>query len=145
MYKKHLILGIGIGIFIASLVFFCAFYIYNSRIVISDEVDVNEDYIIEKATDMGMIFFDRLQFQDGQTTEDGTMVVSPDEFVYVSIPKNAMAVEVADILVEAGLVTDKTQFINYLIDANLTRSLKFGDFLIPKDATPEEIATMLTS
>ncbi len=147
MYKKHLILGIGIGIFVSSLIFYGVFKIYSSKIS-SEYINLNleEDYIIEKATDMGMIFFDTISFEnsDGNKDENGNPVVSPENFVYVTIPKNSTAIEIAQILEDAELISDKATFTNYIIDANLQRNLHYGGFLIPKGATNEQLLGILT-
>ncbi len=150
MYKKHIILGIGIGVFISSLIFFISFFIYQYTVV-DDLVtmDYSDDYIVERATDMGMIFFDRIDFETTTVTnEDGTtseeVAVDPEEYVYVSIPKDATAIEIAEIFEEAGLIEDKVEFTNYIIDENLSRNLQFGDFLIKKGKSYSELLEILT-
>lgn len=147
MYKKHLILGIAIGIFLSSIVFFCAYYSTKDKGIVENITsEVDDDYVVERATELGMIFFDKLRFQNAPETieENGTVTVSPEEYIYVSVPKNATAIEVAEILEDAGLVEDKIDFTNYLIEANLTKNLQFGEFLIPTTATDDEIASVMT-
>ncbi len=146
LYKKHLILGIGIGIFLSSLVFFSTLKFNSAKANLTAEID--DDYIIEKATDMGMIFFDSINFSNEKSVDESTEssnAITSDNYVYIYIPKNSTAVEVADALEKEGLIEDKVVFTNYLIDANLTRKLHFGTFLIAKDATDEEIVNMLTN
>lgn len=148
MYKKHLILGIGIGIFIASMIFFITFLVYQSSSINTPMAfEYEEDYIVERATDMGMIFFDKVNFQSSEDNvdENGNLVVSPDNYVYVTIPKDATAIEIAQIFEDADIIEDKAEFTNLIIDANLQRNLHHGDFLVPKDVTDEELLKMLTN
>lgn len=50
MYKKQLILGVAIGIFISNLIFYISFNVYENKNNITDE------YIIDRASELGMIF-----------------------------------------------------------------------------------------
>lgn len=151
MYKKHLILGIGIGIFISSLICFISFKIYKLNSLENiNSLDYEDDYVIDRATEMGMIFFDKVYFENNvskdataENSGENEYVISPEDYVYVVIPKDCTAIEVANILESKGVITDKTTFTNYIIDANLQRKLNYGDFLIPKNISNEEIANML--
>ncbi len=147
MYKKHIILGIGIGIFFSAIVFLISFKIYEMK-VMSEMVkmDVTDEYIIDRATEMGMIFFDNVSFKNDVENTDGKggIELAPESFVLVSIPKNSTAIEIAEILYAKGLVEDKVAFTNTIINANLSRSLRHGDFLIPTNVTSEELLDILT-
>ncbi len=148
MYKKHIVLGIGIGVFLSSLIFLISFMVYKYTVVDNlVNIDYSDDYIVEKATDMGMIFFDRIDFQKPVIDDNGTQesaVIDPEEYIYVTIPKDATAIEISEILEDAGLVDDKISFTNYIIDENLSRNLQFGDFLIKKGKSYSELLEVLT-
>lgn len=157
MYKKHLILGIGIGIFISCTVFLITIFVSNSSVKTEEKfAEYSDEYVIDRATEMGMIFFDKVYFekknaeiQDASSTEsaDGEenkpIILNPEDYLYVTIPKNCTAIEVSSILEDAGVISDKVEFTNYIISANLQRKLHFGDFLFPKNATNKEIVDML--
>lgn len=158
MYKKHLILGIGIGIFISCTIFLIVIFVNNSTVDTQTKyVDYSDEYVIDRATEMGMIFFDKVYFEkksaenaDASKSEsiDGAenkpIILNPDDYLYVTIPKNCTAIEVSAILEEAGVIDDKVAFTNYIISANLQRQLHYGDFLFPENLTNEEIVDMLT-
>lgn len=139
----------GIGIFFTSLIFFLVYETSKMNDINNEKnVEVTDEYIIDRATEMGMIFFNNVYFQkptttDGSNVHDKQIVVSPEDFVYVTIPKNSTAIEVAKILEEDGLISDSVEFTNYIIQANLQRQLQYGNFLVPKNATNEELASIL--
>ncbi len=147
MYKKHIILGMGIGILISTMVFLISFKIYEVKEVNNlVNMDVSDEYIIDRATEMGMIFFDNVIFKNSVENVDsnGTIELAPESFVLVSIPKNSTAIEIAEILAEKKLVEDKVAFTNLIINANLSRSLRHGEFLIPVGVTYEDLLNILT-
>lgn len=151
MNKKQLILGIAIGIFVSSFVFFLSFKmseISNNLPVSSNEktMEIDDDYIIDRATEMGMIFFDKVLFENkgGLIDDDGDIVVSSDDYVYVTIPKNCSTEDVANILQREGLVEDKEEFVDFVVSENMATKLRYGEFLIPKNSSYEDLIELLT-
>lgn len=68
-----------------------------------------------------------------------TAEMAADGRVRVHIPAGAFASDIAQMLYNAGVVTDLNAFINYLVDNNFTVSLMAGDFLLPLDGDFEAI------
>lgn len=150
MDKKQLILGVAIGIFISSSIFLVSFEIYensnNDDLIVQTE-EPTDEYVIDRATEMGMIFFDRLLFQDddGTVNDDGDMVLSSDDYIYVTIPKGCSTEDVANILEREGLIDDKDDFADFVINKNMSRKLRYGQFLIPKDVTYDQLLEILSA
>lgn len=64
--------------------------------------------------------------------------------ISVSIPSGSSGDRIADILVGAGLVKDRWEFNQAVAAAGAEGKLRAGDFVIPSDATPAEIISILT-
>lgn len=153
MKKTQLMLGVAIGIFISSSIFFISFQVYkysNNEITLANESleEIDDEYIIDRATQMGMIFFDKVLFEDEEdndikTSSGGNITIDDDDYVYVTIPKNCTTEDVATILEREGLV-DKDEFINFVVNEGKSRDLRYGYFLVPKDATYEQLVDIFT-
>ena len=78
-------------------------------------------------------------------TEAPTATAAPGATFYtVTVERGMTARRVAERLVAAGAVTDANDFVEYLIDANLTDLINIGTFTIPQGASYEEIGKILT-
>lgn len=64
--------------------------------------------------------------------------------IRVSIPAGSSGDRIADILIGAGLIRDKQQFNQAVVTAGAEGKLRAGDFVIPSNATPAEIISILT-
>jgi len=64
--------------------------------------------------------------------------------IQISIPAGSSGDRIADILIGAGLIRDKQQFNQAVVAAGAEGKLRAGDFVIPSNATPAEIISILT-
>jgi cell division protein YceG involved in septum cleavage len=68
----------------------------------------------------------------------------PPVNISVSIPAGSSGDRIADILAAAGLIKDRQEFNQAVDAAGAEGKLRAGDFVIPSDATPAEIISILT-
>ena len=120
---------------------------------------VNDQEIVNRAIGMGMIFpGDGEIAEESETTEqesdfsDDTeghtvyQVVGMPAFgeqVSILIQEGLLATEVADMLVEKGVLTDAQAFIEFLAQTNSTKKLCYGEYVIPAGADFETIARII--
>ena len=64
--------------------------------------------------------------------------------IAVTIPTGSSGDRIADILLQAGLIKDKQDFNQAVIAAGAEGKLRAGYFVIPSNATPAEIISILT-
>jgi YceG-like family. len=62
----------------------------------------------------------------------------------VYIDNGASAEKIADILISVGLVDSRKQFYSAVTTAGAEEKLRAGNFIIPSDATPDEVVEILT-
>lgn len=76
----------------------------------------------------------------GQTTEQPTV-----DQVSVYIEYGATGSQIAQILIDTGLITSKEQFYDAVAAAGADTKLQAGSFKIPSDATPAKIISIITN
>ncbi|MDD2573172.1 MAG: hypothetical protein WCS98_00285 [Bacillota bacterium] len=67
-----------------------------------------------------------------------------DNSVPVAIPQGAMGSDVADILLDEGLISDKEGFETRLVELEMDRNIVYGEYSIPKGGTLDEIIKIIT-
>lgn len=162
-HVKSMILGIGIGLIITSIISI----IYLAGMKPSSQMSKEE--IIKKAREYGMIDSSELIIKNkGSNTEanseqkkDNTADVKIDETVKqkenlqqaavegreikISIEPGDSSEVVADKLLKAGLINDKTAFVNKLTDMGLATGIFVGEFKFKKGSDLEAIIKRITS
>ncbi|MDO4553334.1 MAG: aminodeoxychorismate lyase, partial [Bacillota bacterium] len=59
-------------------------------------------------------------------------------------PSGSTGADIAQLLIDAGLITEANEFYNAVIAAEADTRLQAGDFTIPAGATPEQVVNILT-
>lgn len=71
--------------------------------------------------------------------------MSPDGSVYtITIPTGATSYNIANILLQSGLISDTQSFLDAVSASGADSRLKAGTFTIPAGSTNEDIITILT-
>lgn len=68
-----------------------------------------------------------------------TDIDTSGEYIEVNIPQGTLPNEIAEVLLDKGLITDKKDFLNKAIELELDRKLQCGDFSIKKGSKLEDI------
>jgi hypothetical protein len=66
-------------------------------------------------------------------------------YIYVTIPPGATGDSIAGILITAGFITEKSQFLNAVAAAGADKRLKAGTFKIPNDSNPTQVVNILAN
>lgn len=66
-------------------------------------------------------------------------------YIYVTIPPGATGDSIAGILITAGFITEKSQFLNAVAAAGADKKLKAGTFKIPNDSNPTQVVNILAN
>jgi len=66
-------------------------------------------------------------------------------YIYVTIPPGATGDSIAGILITAGFITEKSQFLNAVAAAGADKRLKAGTFKIPNDSTPAQVVNIIAN
>ena len=69
---------------------------------------------------------------------------APKIDISVILPEGTSTIDTSRILVEAKVISDPEEFINYLRTNNLEDSVQNGEFTISKEATLEEVVNIIT-
>ncbi len=64
--------------------------------------------------------------------------------VKVEIPKGTTGVGIAKILLDKGLINDRSEFINRVEELNLAPKLRFGNFTIKSTSSLDQIISIIT-
>lgn len=64
-------------------------------------------------------------------------------YIYVTIPPGATGDSIAGILITAGFITEKSQFLNAVAAAGADKKLKAGTFKIPNDSNPAQVVNII--
>lgn len=85
------------------------------------------------------------------TTPTVPVVTTPTQpsneivYIYVTIPPGASGDSIAGILITAGFITEKSQFLNAVAAAGADKKLKAGTFKIPNDSNPTQVVNILAN
>lgn len=163
MYRFHiksLVLGIGLGIVITSII--SLIYMAGA----DPTAKLSEDEAVKLAEKYGMVKSSSLiqgtQPQKAETTkqsestkQNGTNIVTVtptpapkpaagQAVIKLSIVQGDTAEKVTEKLFSAGLISDKAAFVQELSNMKLTDSILTGDFNIKKGADIKEIIRAIT-
>jgi hypothetical protein len=138
---KNIMLGIGIGLVISSMI--------NISIG-SKELTVEE--IKKEAVKHNLIILSKEEIINNQpTTEESSLTQEAEaeqpvseEKVEVNIISGMSSESVADLLKEKGLLNDTKAFLTRLEEVDKENVLKVGSFEIPKSSDFDEIIKIIT-
>ncbi|MCI5741948.1 MAG: hypothetical protein SO445_10995 [Lachnospiraceae bacterium] len=159
MKLKYYLRGLGIGILITTIIFMIFIRVDKNHIMTDKE-------IMARAEELGMVMqeeddsktLEQLKEEEGQQTpedtqnttenaEDGQEQNTPQTVEQVQF--NILPGEYSDVisqkLFDAGLIDDKAAFNEFIINSDYDNFIQTGDFTIPKGASYEEIAKILTT
>lgn len=154
MKLKYYLRGFGLGIILTAVIMIIVTH--------SNRNNLSNAEIINKAESLGMVMSDqssktkdtnkgstiKQQIKDEETNQTTTPEPAEQplqEFVSVVIQRGEVSDTIAAKLQQAGLVQDAKVFNKYLTDNKFDGNLLTGTFNIPKGATQEEIAKILTT
>lgn len=138
---KNIMLGIGIGLVVSSMI--------NISIG-SKELTVEE--IKKEAVKHNLIVLSKEEIINNQTSAEDPSL-SPDteieqpvleEKIEVNIIADMSSESIADLLKEKGLISDTKAFLTRLKELDKEKVLKVGSFEIPKNSDYDEIIKILT-
>lgn len=165
MRKKSFSLGFGLGIICVSLIFWIVYGYQVKKLKIEYEslkTVLTDEEIIEKAEQLGMIFYSDLpqnSQNESKNTEEHTEMTQTDEpttelntdinsedadIIEITINRGSSAGFVAEVLFEKGVIDDAEEFKEYLVDRNKSTKIKSGTFTFEKNMKySEALKTLL--
>lgn len=138
---KSIVLGIGIGIILTSIISIIYMLGEDPAKKISDEE------IIKRAEKLGMVKSNAKTDTQGPATGSATPtpVSTPSvQPVTVTIEEGDLPDTVADKLFKAGLISEKNAFIIEMTDMELTKNIVYGTYKITPGMSNSEIIRMIT-
>ncbi|NLW39847.1 MAG: endolytic transglycosylase MltG [Tissierellia bacterium] len=101
-----------------------------------DESSTNGEQVLEKDSETA---------QDEETDENQKDDINKEEeVVHINIPPGSLPAKIGDILVESGLIQDRNEFVNKVVELRMETRLKSGEYEIAKNSSLEEIIQVLT-
>lgn len=101
-----------------------------------DESSTNGEQVLEKDSETA---------QDEETDENQKDDINKEEeVVHINIPPGSLPAKIGDILVESGLIQDRNEFVNKVVELRMETRLKSGEYEIAKNSSLEEIIQILT-
>lgn len=101
-----------------------------------DESSTNGEQVLEKDSETA---------QDEETDEDQKDDINKEEeVIHINIPPGSLPAKIGDILVESGLIQDRNEFVNKVVELRMETRLKSGEYEIAKNSSLEEIIQVLT-
>ena len=158
MKLKYYLRGLGIGILITTIIFIIGIHVNQDQMFSDEEV-------IRRAKALGMVMdetdgktineLDKDKKQDSESKdqkdsqkEDSDAAAAQKqtvEQVEVSILPGEYSDTISQKLLDAGLIDDKAAFSKYINDTNVDNLIQPGTFTVPKGASYEEVAKILTT
>ncbi len=157
MKLKYYLRGLGLGILVTSVILSISFYTHKNTI--------SDEEIIKRAKKIGMIMpetedvvsdtEDIVSDTEELLPDTGSMSTQesvPDELIsqenpnvaIVQVYEGEVCRQIAEDLMEKGLITDVEDFRKYMDRQNYDSSIRQGTYEIPYGATYEQIAEILT-
>ncbi|WIV11272.1 hypothetical protein [Proteiniborus sp. MB09-C3] len=143
--KLFLILGIGIGFLISSLL--------NIAYPKTEYISYTEAQIIEKARELGMISLKEAISKDDEKTpeytsndseKDATPAEEDKHVIEFVINKGDNSEQIVDKLFEEGIIKDKEGFIEKIKEKSLQRKFKYGVYELELEMDHESLIKTLT-
>lgn len=151
--KLFLILGIGIGLLVSSML--------NIAYPNIKYMPYSESQIIEKAKELGMVFLkEAISKNDEKSAEIDTTDVEDevDNIEESTVPQNEDKHEVefvinkgdnseriAEKLLEAGIIKNKEEFIKEIIAKNAQKKFQYGIYELETEMDYESLIKILTN
>ncbi|HOH88588.1 MAG TPA: hypothetical protein PKU88_05360 [Bacillota bacterium] len=126
---KNIILGLGIGLVLASMM---NISMGNKELTLEE--------IKKEAQKHGLVVFSKEEIIDSRNQEN----TAPTEKVTVEIKSGMSSESIAALLRQKGIINDSGAFIDKLKETNNETKLKEGTFEIPKGSGYDEIISILT-
>lgn len=150
MNLKYYLRGLGIGLIVTTIILTISNNVGSAS---NKNSGVGSQSPQEPTTSSGsVIAFDRQQTTES-TTEAATVTtqsaattaVSSDNSEVTVVIKNVYyGTQAADILYDAGLITDKSEFVQYLISTGYGTKIQEGVYSIPKGSSYEAICQTIS-
>lgn len=167
--NSYLLAGIGIGITIASAIFYFTLE-FNKDTLVSTEIqkditDMTDEEVMERASELGMIFFDEsYKYEDdtdkvdastqsdtkedtssaSNTEEDDNTILVKEDFVDFYIPKGIDSYSACEVLYDVGLIDDVQTFEDLLTINGVDKSIRTGNFRVRVDIKDADLIKILT-
>lgn len=126
---KNIVLGVGIGI------------VFSSMLNISmGNREMTMEEIRNEAMKHGLFVFSKEEIISSRNQENDVSV----EKIRLEIKKGMSSENIADLLVQKGIIDESGAFLDRLKETNAETKLKEGIYEIPKGSGYDEIINMLT-
>lgn len=126
---KNIVLGVGIGI------------VFSSMLNISmGNREMTLEEIRNEAMKHGLVVFSKEEIISSRNQENNNSL----EKITVEIKKGMSSENIADILVQKGIIDEPGAFLDRLKETNTETKLKEGVYVIPKGSGYDEIIEILT-
>ncbi|MGI6586829.1 MAG: endolytic transglycosylase MltG [Gracilibacteraceae bacterium] len=126
---KNIMLGVGIGI------------VFSSMLNISmGNREMTMEEIRNEAMKHGLFVFSKEEIISSRNQENDVSV----EKIRLEIKKGMSSENIADLLVQKGIIDESGAFLDRLKETNAETKLKEGIYEIPKGSGYDEIINMLT-
>lgn len=147
-YITYLILGLGIGIIITNIL--------HSAYPKVELVDLNDDVIVERARELGMVPIKESikigkdieeeveEIEEVEEVEEIEEVELISEEIEIVIEKGSSLTEVASYLYDIGLIENKDEFADMVRANKLSGKIDYGYYNINKASSNYEIIEILT-
>lgn len=133
----YLMLGLGIGIIIANILH--SFYPKYQLI------DLSDDQIIERATELGMVKLkESIKIKKEPVEEKEEEIAEEKEDEVLVVKSGSDLTTVAKQLYKLGLIVDEEEFIFYVRDEGLDRKIITGTYSIKYNTPYSEIIKIIT-
>lgn len=146
MNKLFLVLGVGIGLVISSLL--------NMAYPRIKYEPYTEAQIIEKAKELGMVSIKEAITKNDEETvetaitdlniEEDTTTNEDEQIVGFVINKGDNSEQIAQKLFEAGIIKDREKFIDKIIEKNVQKKFQYGVYELKIDMDYESLIKLLT-
>lgn len=128
----YVILGIGIGIILTSLIF-----TLNPKI---KYIDYSDDEIIKKAKELGMVSVkEKIELNEEKDKKEE----AKKEIILFRVENDDTLTSVADRLFKKGLIANKEDFIQFAKYKEADKKLRTGDYKLEKKLSYNEIIKIL--
>lgn len=136
---SYLLLGLGIGILVTSTLY--------SIFPKTKYIDLDNDIIIEKAKDLGMVSLkESIKIRESTDTinDPKEKDITEVEFIDFVVNKGDTLENIANKLFEKNLIEDIDEFIFLAEDKKLDTKLNYGTFRIKNNTSYSSIIKILT-
>lgn len=134
IYNFYILFGVGIGIIVTSI-----FFILNPHVKYKE---YSNEEIIEKATELGMVTVkESLDKNKENDIEFEEMTIGKK----VTISSGQSLIEIANNLLENGIIEDKQEFVQFVLDNKMEKRLLPGDYILQSNLSYNTIMKTITS